>query len=168
MSPRIVTLLVIGILATACARAPQSPTTGSITGTLSGAGGPIQNAEVKLQSYADENCAKLSQKDKLSEAEDAQYKQCSRQMSSTISDAQGKYSFPNVADGWYSLNVNWTTNEDPLKSNPMWKPIFLYREEGFLVTFIAAKDSSFRGLAVGEPFRFSGGDTGKRDLKLKL
>jgi hypothetical protein len=167
MFPRIATPLAIVIVLASCARSPTS-SAAFIGGTVSGSGGPIQNAEVKLKSYADENCAKLGQKNKLSESEDQQYKQCSREMSSTTSDSQGKYSFPNLTEGWYSLQINWTTKDDPLKSNPMWKPLFLYREEGFLITFIAAKDSSFRVLATGEPFRFSGGDTGKKDLKLKL
>lgn len=167
MFPRMAAPLAIVILLASCARSPKS-SAAFIGGTLSGSGGPIQNAEVKLKSYTDENCAKLGQKNKLSEAEDQQYKQCSREMSSTTSDSQGKYSFPNIAAGWYSLQMNWTTKDDPLKSNPMWKPLFLYREEGFLITFIAAKDSSFHVLATGEPFHFSGGDTGKKDLKLKL
>ena len=167
MLPRTAAALAIMVFLVACARAPK-PAAAFIGGMLSGSGGPIQNAEVKLRSYADENCAKLSRNNKLSEAEDQQYKQCSREVSSTTSDSQGKYSFPNMVEGWYSLQMNWTTKDDPVKSNPMWKPLFLYREEGFLITFIAAKDSSFHGLAVGEPFRFSGGDTGKKDLKLKL
>ncbi|HKZ76741.1 MAG TPA: hypothetical protein VJ124_00350 [Pyrinomonadaceae bacterium] len=115
-----------------------SPRGGTIAGTLSGSNGPLQNAEVKLKSYKDENCAKLGQKNKLSQEEDQEFKQCSQQVSAATSDSQGKYAFPNIGDGWYGLEVNWTTNEDPLKNNPMWKPLFLYREEGFLITFIAA------------------------------
>jgi len=167
MFPKILVPIAVVILVASCARAPKPPAA-FIGGTLSGSGGPIQNAEVKLKTFADENCAKLGQKNKLSEAEDQHYKQCSREVASTTSDSQGKYSFPNIAEGWYSLHINWTTKDDPLKSNPMWKPLFLYREEGFLITFIAAKDSSFHALATGEPFHFSGGDTGKKDLKLKL
>ena len=167
MFPKTRLLLVIVLLSVSCARVSKPPAN-LIAGTLLSKGGPIQNAEVKLKSYADESCAKLGQKNKLTEAEDQQFKQCSREVSSTTSDSQGNYSFPNIADGWYSLQINWTTKDDPVKSNPMWKPLFLYREEGYLITFIAAKDSSFHGLAVGEPFLFSGGDTGKKDLKLKL
>jgi hypothetical protein len=143
-------------------------TTRGLTGTLSTSRGPMQNAEVKLSNYADENCTKLALKQKLSPEEDQQLKQCSRQAASTTSDAQGKYAFPNLTDGWYSVQITWTTSEDPLKSNPMWKPIFLYRENDFLITFIAAKDSTFRMVAGSAPFQFHAENSLQKDLKLKL
>lgn len=164
-----IVLLALVVISAACAsnKGVLTSTAPTISGTLSGAGGPLQNAEVKLKSYKDANCAKLAQQKKLSPEEDQQFKQCTQQVSATTADAQGKYAFPSVPDGWYSLDVNWTTKEDPLKSNPFWKPLFMYHEEGFLVTFMATKDSSFRMLAIGEPFQVSGGGVHK-DLKLTL
>ena len=163
-------LVVLIVISASCSSnqgvlTPSSPT---ITGTLSGSDGPLQHAEVKLKSYKDENCVKLGQQKKLSPEEDQQFKQCTQQVSATTADAQGKYAFPSVPDGWYSLEVDWTTKEDPLKRNPFWKPLFMYREEGFLVTFMATKDSNFRMLAIGEPFQVSGGNAAPKDLKLKL
>lgn len=162
--------IVLVVISVSCSSQKGAATSSvpTISGTLSGSNGPLQNAEVKLKGYKDENCAKLAQQKNLSPEEDQQFKQCSQEVSATTADAQGKYAFPSVPDGWYSLEVNWTTKEDPLKSNPFWKPLFMYREEGFLVTFIAAKDSSFRMVAIGEPFRVSSGNAAHKDLKLKL
>lgn len=159
------------VLAAACSGNkgnPSAPPAATISGTLANSKGPLQNAEVKLSTYKDENCVKLGQKGNLSPDEDQQFKQCQLQKSVTNSDAQGKYSFPNVSEGWYSITVNWTTKEDPLPSNPMWKPLFLYRADDFLITFIAAKDGSFLLLAVGQPFEFKGGGSMEKNLTLKL
>lgn len=163
-------LLVLVVISVSCSsnKGVLTSSAPTISGTLSGSGGPLQDAEVKLKSYKDENCAKLAQQKKLSQEEDQQFKQCTQQVSATTADAQGKYAFPSVPDGWYSLEVIWTTKEDPLKSNPFWKPLFMYHEEGFLVTFMATKDSSFRVLAIGVPFQVSGGNGVHKDLKLKL
>ena len=159
------------VLAAACSGNkgnPSAPPAATISGTLANAKGPLQNAEVKLSIYKDESCVKLGQKSNLPPAEDEQFKQCHQQKSVTNSDVQGKYSFPNVSDGWYSITVNWTTKEDPVPTNPMWKPLFLYRADDFLITFIAAKDGSFRMLAVGPPFQFQGGGSTEKNLTLKL
>jgi hypothetical protein len=140
-----------------------------ISGTFSGPDGPIQNAEVKLTSYKDENCVKLSQsKTKLSGDDEKNYKSCSQQVGKTTSDAQGKYSFPNISEGWYSLTFTWATNVDPVPSNPIWPPLFLWREGEYLITFMATKqEPKFHGLAVGEAFMFSGGESGRKDLTIK-
>jgi hypothetical protein len=165
-------ILIAVLVAAGCSSnksgSPAGPRAGTIAGTLANSGGPLQNAEVKLSTYKDENCVKLSQKSNLSPDEDQQSKQCRQQLSVTNSDAQGKYNFPNVSDGWYSITVNWTTKEDPLPTNPMWKPLFLYRADDFLITFIAAKDGSFHLLAVGPPFQFQGGGSTEKNLTLKL
>jgi hypothetical protein len=166
-------LLLLVIISTACSsnkggsdsnKTVSEPPARSIAGMLSGSNGPMQNAEVKLKSYKDEACVKLGQKNKLSPEEDQQFKQCHQQVSATTADARGKYAFPNIGDGWYSVEVKWTTKEDPRGGNPM--PFFIHRKEGFLVTYIAAKDGSFHVLAIGEAFQFSGGNTGQKDLKL--
>jgi hypothetical protein len=170
------TLLIIIVISTACSsnkgvpdssnKGVSEPRASTIAGTLSSSNSPMQNAEIKLKSYKDENCVKLGQKNKLSQEEDQQFKQCHQQVSSTTSDAQGKYAFPNITDGWYSVEVNWTTKENPVKGNLL--PFFVHRKEGFLITFIATKDSTYHVLAVGEPFQFSAGNTGQKDLTLKL
>lgn len=164
-------ILVAVLAAAACSgnksASPVGKNTGTIAGTLANSRGPLQNAEVLLKVYKDENCMKLGKQQNLSPEQDAQFKQCRQQVSTSNSDAQGKYSFANVADGWYDITVNWITKDDPLPANPMWKPLFLYREADFLITFIAAKDGSFHMLAVGEPFQFQGGST-EKNLTLKL
>ena len=159
------------VLAAACSGNkgnPSAPPAATISGTLANSKGPLQNAEVKLNTYKDENCVKLGQKSNLPPDEDQQFKQCQQQKAVTNSDAQGKYSFPNVSDGWYSITVNWTTKDDPLPTNPMWKPLFLYRADDFLITFIATKDGSFHMLAVGQAFQFQGGGSTEKNLTLKL
>jgi len=88
-------------------------------------------------------------------------------VSSTTSDAQGKCASPNVPDGWYSLEVNWTTNEDPMKSNPFWKRFLSIKKKIFSLLSWATKDSRFRVLAVGQPFQVASGQTAQKDL-LKL
>jgi hypothetical protein len=147
----------------------SAPRANVISGTFTGPEGPIQNAEVKLTTYKDENCVKLSQsKNKLSAEEEKEYKSCSQQAGATTSDAQGKYTFANISDGWYRLQFNWTTNVNPISTNPMWQPLFLYREGEYLITFIATKEEpKYHGLAMGEPFQFSGGESGRKDLALK-
>ena len=165
-------ILVAVLIAAACANKtiapPASPRAGTIAGTLANKSGPLQNAEVSLKMYKDENCVKLGQQNNLSPEQKAQFEQCRTQLSATNTDAQGKYSFANVAEGWYGLTVNWITKEDPVPNNPMWKPLFLYRADDFLITFIAAKDGSFHMLAVGEPFQFKPAESAEKNLTLKL
>lgn len=165
--------VVIGVLiVAACANKttapPVGPRAGTIAGTLANKNGPMQNAEVSLKVYKDENCVKLGRQNNLSPEQKAQFEQCLTQSSATNTDAQGKYSFTNVAEGWYGLTVNWVTKEDPMPNNPMWKPLFLYRESDFLITFIAAKDGSIHMLAVGEPFQFKATESAEKNLTLKL
>ena len=169
-------ILITVVIVSACSgnktASPTAPSTaspaGTIAGTLANKSGPMQNAEVTLKVYQDENCVKLGQQSNLPPEQKAQFERCRKQLSATNSDVQGKYSFANVADGWYALTVNWTTKEDPVPNNPMWKPLILYRADDFLITFIAAKDGSFHMLAVGEPFQFQSRTSTEKNLTLKL
>ena len=120
--------------------------------------------------YRDENCVKLSQtKGKLSAEQEQQYKDCSREAGATTTDAQGKYAFANVGAGWYRLEFRWKTNVNPIKSNPVWGPIFMYREGEYLITFLATQDEPrYHGMAIGEAFQYSGTEPSQKDLGLKL
>lgn len=70
-------------------------------------------------------------------------------------------------DGWYRLEINWSSNDDPMKSFP-WKPLFPYEDGDYLVTFLAAKEPPpFRVMAMSKPFRFSAGEATQKDLRLK-
>jgi hypothetical protein len=164
------------VIAIACGRQPGSylsspaPSSKTINGTLSGSEGPIQNAEVKLMTYKDENCVKLSQtKGKLSTEQAQQYKDCTREAAATTTDSQGKYAFANMDTGWYRLEFRWKTSVNPIKSNPMWQPIFIYREGEYLITFLATKEEPrYHGLAIGEAFQYAGTESSQKDLGLKL
>lgn len=135
-----------------------------IEGTLTGPDGPLRRAEIRLKTYRDEDCVKLAQsKAPLSQEEKMQLEECSRELTTATSDEEGRYVFPNVSEGWYGLVVNWTSDAKP--SIP--GPLFIYREGDFLITLIWNKDKPLTGTAVGEIFRLSGGQTGRKDLMLK-
>ena len=139
-----------------------------IYGNLSHQGSAVPNADVKLKAYQDQACVNLGKETKLSPEQEKQIKECSREAANTKTDNSGNFRFTDQRDGFYSLEFSWATNDDPNKSFSMWKPFFMYREGGYLVTFIAAKgDPQYRIIALGEPFQFAGGDTGRRDVSLK-
>ena len=84
-------------------------------------------------------------------------------------DAQGKYAFATVGAGWYRLEFRWKTNVNPIKSNPVWGPIFMDREGEYLITFLATRDEPrYHGMAIGEAFQYSGTEPSQKDLALKL
>jgi len=89
---------------------------GTILGRITDLDGPVAGAEITLKSFQDEACVKLAESTGgLSEEEKKQLDTCSKEVAQVTSNTDGKYEFPNISPGWYSLSIFWKlkgTSED--------------------------------------------------------
>jgi hypothetical protein len=123
---------------------------GAITGTLFDKS-PVTEADIDLQLLQDEKCAKPF----VSRLKDAKGRRklesCTRDLSSTHPDSEGRYRFPNLAPGWYALHFVWSMAEKPAD------PVTFKRGE-WLVLYPGYRDKTgkYDAFAQGEPFYVSG------------
>jgi hypothetical protein len=119
--------------------------------------GPIAEAQIYLKAYQDEDCVKLAEStQELSDQEKKQLEDCAHDdASSTTSDTEGRYEFPEIGRGWYSLVIEWELREPP---NVSFGFILEFRD-GFFVAVLETKETPKRYIARAvqdDIFYFSG------------
>jgi len=138
---------------------PWSPP--GIRGTLLRPGRiPIAGAQVVLQMFNDEACAKLFDLPRTSPEDAARLAKCSRDLFTVETDENGKFAFAGVQAGWYAVRFLWTIEPKP-STGPSADHI-----SGFLVVYAAQKDASGRydTLSQGPAFHF----TAERDYTIEF
>jgi len=123
----------------------------AIRGTLlHTAAEPIAGAQVTLQVFDDEACAKLFDAQSDSPQDSEKLSTCSRDLFTVQSDAKGEFVFSGVQPGWYAVRFLWNIDPKP-SSGPSADHI-----SGFLVIYAAQPDVSGRydTLSQGPAFHF--------------
>lgn len=145
-------------LATNTARG-QGPL-GTIRGTLRENGAPIVDATVFLQSFDNEECAKLFGKRNWNQKSVEKLRSCTHDVSTTTVDATGSYRFTDLKAGWYSVHFLWNIAEKPKRFPDSTK------EGSWLVMYAGYKDSTgkYDTMAQDVPFNFSGKEDVIRDF----
>jgi hypothetical protein len=131
----------------------------AIAGTLFDKG-PVTNAEIDLQLFQDEKCVKLFVSQKRDARAQRKLENCSRDLSSTHPDAEGRYRFTNLAPGWYAIHFVWSMTEKPAD------PVSFKRGE-WVVLYPGYKDNTgkYDAFAQGEPFYVSGDSDVVKDYR---
>lgn len=142
--------------------AQASPELPAIRGRLLRAGSvAIAGAQVVLQMFDDERCAKLFEIHSESPQDTEKLSQCSRDLFTTESNANGEFVFAGVQAGWYAVRFLWNIEPKP-SSGPSADHI-----DGFLVLYAAQKDASGRydTLSQGPAFHFDAAKDYRIDFK---
>jgi hypothetical protein len=139
----------------------QSPTTdrpGRVMGTLRDSDGLIDDADIYLQYFDDEKCAKLFTKQvnpydqKAVDRVKGILEGCSHDLPRIKPDGQGHYEFDGIKPGWYAMRFLWNIHQKPEKAQAFFK------RNGFVVGYYAGKDlqQKYDTMAQGKPVHFSG------------
>jgi hypothetical protein len=139
----------------------QTPTnmTFRIMGTLRDADGPINDAEIYLQYFEDEKCAKLFKSrdynpydEKAVNELKERLKKCSHDLAPIKPDEQGRYQFEETKPGWYAIRFLWNIHQKPKE------PMAYFEQNGFIIGYSSEKDlqKKYDAMAQGMPFYFSG------------
>jgi hypothetical protein len=134
----------------------------AIRGRLLRAGSaPIVGAQVVLQVFNDERCAKLFELRSDSPQDTEKLSQCSRDLFSVESNANGEFLFAGLQAGWYAVRFLWNIEPKP-STGPSADHI-----DGFLVLYAAQKDVSgrFDTLSQGPAFHFDAARDYRIDFK---
>ena len=131
----------------------------AVAGTLFD-NGPVTDAEIDLQLLQDEKCVKLFVSKRRDARAQRKLESCSRDLSSTHPDSEGRYRFPNLAPGWYAIHFVWSMTEKPAD------PVTFKRGE-WVVLYPGYKDNTgkYDAFAQGEPFFVSGDSEVVRNYK---
>lgn len=136
-----------------------SGTTGRVLGTLRDVDWPIKDADIYLQRFDDEKCAKLFVKKdynpydpKAVDNLKRRIEKCSHDLPRMNPDQQGRYEFHAIKPGWYALRFLWDIHQKPKENYAVWET------NGFTVLYYGAKDlqKKYDAMAQGTPFYFSG------------
>jgi len=131
--------------------APGSSNPAAIRGTLLHiVSEPIAGAQVTLQVFNDEACAKLFDAKGESQEDSERLSKCSRDLFTVLSNEKGEFVFSGVQPGWYAVRFLWNIEPKP-SSGPSADHI-----SGFLVIYAAQPDVSGRydTLSQGPAFHF--------------
>jgi len=141
---------------TAMAQEPPS----TIRGTLRENGAPIVDASVFLQSFDNEDCAKLFTKKTRNQKLAEKLESCMHVVSTTNVDVTGNYRFTDLKPGWYAVHFLWNIAKKPTRFPDSTK------EGSWLVMYAGYKDSTgkYDTMAQDVPFRFSGTEDAIRDF----
>jgi tetratricopeptide (TPR) repeat protein len=134
----------------------------AIRGTLLRAdGAAIAGAEVTLQSFRDEACAKLFDLRSDSPEASAKLSRCSQDLFAEQTNEKGEFAFVGVQAGWYAVRFLWNIEPKPT-SGPSADHV-----GGFLVVYAAQKDVSGRydTLSQGPAFHFEAVQDYRTDFK---
>ena len=134
----------------------------AIRGTLlRGSGAPIVGAEVTLQVFSDEDCAKLFDAGSDSPEIAAKLRKCSRDLFTEPSNDKGEFAFTGVQAGWYAVRFLWNIEPKP-STGPSADHV-----SGFSVVYAAQKDVSGRydTLSQGPVFHFDAAQDYRADFK---
>jgi len=126
----------------------------AIQGTLRHGSEPIVQADIFLQFFADEKCAKMFDKGdhaKLSRKAAEQLGRCAPDAASIRVGPDGRFIFTNLSPGWYAVRFLWEIQPKP-------NPMAPFTRSGFLIVYAGYKDHSGRydTMAQGRPFFFNG------------
>jgi hypothetical protein len=131
----------------------------SIRGTLRDSNGPIGDADIYLQYFNDEKCAKLFARRDYNPADEkamdraaGQLRKCSYDLPRTKPDGQGHYQFDGLKPGWYAMRFLWNIHDKPKESTA-------YSERnGFIIGYYVWKDlqEKYDSMAQGMPVYYSG------------
>jgi hypothetical protein len=128
-------------------------------GTLRDADGPINDAEIYLQYFEDEKCAKLFKSrdydpydEKSVNQLKERLKQCSHDLGPIKPDEQGHYQFEGIKPGWYAMRFLWNIHQKPKE------PMAYFEQNGFIVGYSSEKDlqKKYDTMAQAMPLYFSG------------
>jgi len=122
----------------------------SVTGTLFDRG-PITDAEIDLQSLADEHCAKLFASHVKNTEPQQELKKCIQDVASTHSDADGHYRFSDLTPGWYAVNIVWSIAVKPIGPQTFEQGEWLIISPGY-----RDKTGKYDAFAQGKPFFLTG------------
>jgi hypothetical protein len=134
---------------------------GPIRGTLRENGAPIGDATVFLQSFDNEDCAKLFTKKNWNQRSVEKLRSCMHDVSTTTVDAAGNYRFTDLRTGWYAVHFLWNAGT---KS----KPFPTSTEEGrWRVMYAGHKDSTgkYDSMAQDRPLYFDATNEAIRDFE---
>lgn len=122
-----------------------------IRGTLKASSKPITDAELIIQHFADEKCAKLLEEKKPTPDKIARMEACSEDLIPIRPDASGSFEFVNLKPGWYALRFLWNIEPKP-------KPGTIVRVDRFVLVYAGYRDNSGRydTFVQGRPFHYSG------------
>jgi tetratricopeptide (TPR) repeat protein len=129
---------------------------GRVMGALRDTDGPIKDADIYLQYFEDEKCAKLFTKAPSNRKEAnklmSRLEGCSRDLPPTKPDEQGRYEFRGLKPGWYALRFLWNISQKPKEAQA------IFEQNGFGIIYNSAKDiqKKYDSMAQGKPFYFSG------------
>jgi hypothetical protein len=158
-------LRIAGLLAFCCLALVTNTATGqrpqyTIRGTLRENGAPIVDATVYLQSFDNEDCAKLFTKKSRNEKLVKRLQSCMHVVSTTNVDATGNYRFTDLKAGWYAVHFLWNIAKKPKRFPDSEK------EGSWLVMYAGYKDSTgkYDTMAQDVPFRFLGTEDVIRDF----
>ena len=140
---------------------PQATTTDAparLMGTLQDSDSPIDDADIYLQYFADEKCAKLFAKkvnpydQKAVNETRHRLEECSHDLDPIKPDGQGHYQFDGIKPGWYAMRFLWNIHQKPKHS------MAYLEQNGFAVGYYSGKDlqKKYDAMAQGTPFQFSG------------
>lgn len=140
---------------------PYASTTDSpnrVKGTLQDTNGPINDADIYLQYFDDEKCAKLFTK-KVNPFDQKAVKKltdrlthCARDLTPIKPDEQGRYYFEGIKPGWYAMRFLWNIHQKPEQGGA------IFERSGFVIAYHPEKDiqKKYDTMAQGMPFYFSG------------
>ena len=134
----------------------------AIRGSLVKAGGaPIAGAQVNLQVFSDEACARLFDARSTSPKDSRTLSECTRDLLRVQSNEKGEFVFAGIQPGWYAVRFLWNIEPKPSRG-PSADHI-----GGFLVVYAAQKDVSGRydTLAQGPTFHFDAARDYRTDFK---
>jgi hypothetical protein len=130
-----------------------TPTPEAITihGTLTWSDGPMEGAEVELESFVDQACVDLANSTtQLTDEDKARLEECSGVQVSTTTDGRGAFEFTDLAPGWYKLNFRSKLKQAPEIAMP------LDFRDGFVIAYFVSSSGEYSMLALGQIFQYSG------------
>jgi hypothetical protein len=141
----------------------------AISGKITTPLGPPKSAGINFVSYANEDCAKLSEKKSLTGDEDSRYRSCMKEQSAWTNET-GEYEFRGFPTGWYRLMFGWSVALGP-NLVPGTEPLDLFPlgpelEGGYKTNYGREKEKPerFRITVRGSPFYFNASDGATRNI----
>jgi len=159
----VVPLVLVMLLANGCASfasLTSAPLASTVTGRVSGPGGPIAGAQVTLTAYQNDRCVALARStDAPSDRERRDLLGCISTAGAAISNDAGIYTFTNVRPGSYDLRITWALRQnEPVPSLPV------FQQGEYVVAIVSNSDGTWTATAVSEIVTLSGQEDVVKDL----
>lgn len=111
--PAVAAFLVVVVFAVL----PAAAQSGSVQLTLTEQGSPVAGGLVVLQRLKDAECVKLFKTKNPSRKEIERARTCMTDLPDGVTDANGKYTYQQLAPGWYDLRFLWSMQKAPAPSS---------------------------------------------------